>query len=407
MSSPTVSVIIPTYNSATFIEEAIGSVFAQTYRDFEVIVVDDGSTDDTRRRVAAFGSHVRYFYQPNTGLSAARNTGVRHSRGAYLAFLDADDELTPAAFETEVAVLDARPGVDVVVGAWTYMDASGAPLPEAGRVPTGPCTVEQIVRDGCHPATPGATLIRRSALERVRGFDEDIARAEDIDLWIRLASLGGRIVGVGDLVVRIRVHSDSLSAQFDVMAQQSAVVYERWYCTAAGAASAVRASALFYTRVALAAAYRQRGRREQWQAHLLEPLVEASPAWEVPEAFLRLAYLLLPHGWRAPSVLHARAGEIASGILDALAVLRTGPSHTRRRVVAAQVAVAQILTAAGARDQARRVLAETLRAWPGALRSPAVVAAVLRSTAPAGALRWVRSMRDSLRRAGAGEVRDA
>jgi glycosyltransferase involved in cell wall biosynthesis len=104
-----VSVIIPTYNHAQYVGDAIQSVLDQEYRNFEIIVVDDGSTDDSQAVVAEFGAQVRYIWQENRGLSAARNTGIEAANGAYISLLDADDMLEPRFLGTLVSILEAEP----------------------------------------------------------------------------------------------------------------------------------------------------------------------------------------------------------------------------------------------------------------------------------------------------------
>lgn len=122
---PTVSVIIPTYNRANYIAAAIDSVLAQTYTDYEIIVVDDGSTDDTEARVRAFGNRVEYIWTENGGTGHARNVGMRAARGRYLTFLDSDDLLYPYALEVETRILDRHPEVGFVVAESSGFDDDG------------------------------------------------------------------------------------------------------------------------------------------------------------------------------------------------------------------------------------------------------------------------------------------
>src|SRR3954447_14398775 len=109
--SPTVSVVIPAYNSAWCIDHAIDSVLAQTYHDYEIIVVDDGSTDETRDVVQRYGIAVRLVCKPNGGMSSARNRGISEARGRYIAFLDSDDRWLPTKLALQVALLDTHPDV--------------------------------------------------------------------------------------------------------------------------------------------------------------------------------------------------------------------------------------------------------------------------------------------------------
>src|SRR5437867_1708261 len=115
---PKVSIVIPTYNYGRYVVEAVESVLNQSFQDREVIVVDDGSTDDTRERLERFRGRIRYIYQRNKGLPAARNTGIRAARGAYVAFLDSDDLWLPEKLALQVPILDTRQQVGMV-----YTDA--------------------------------------------------------------------------------------------------------------------------------------------------------------------------------------------------------------------------------------------------------------------------------------------
>jgi len=384
-------VIIPTYNYGRFLGATLESVLAQAPETPEVIVVDDASTDDTRSVVERF-PQVRYFHQAHLGVAAARNRGAAEAGGEFFCFLDSDDQLISGALHGHVAFLDAHPDVDAVVGGWVYVDASGVSLPQTGRIPAGPVTAEQIVREGCQPATPGTALVRREAFEQVGGFDGTVSPAEDLDFWIHVAASGGRIVGVERAAMRMRVHEGSATTQVERMARQATIVYER-FCAAEDRVGTLSASALFYTRVALAAAYWQRGQRERWRAHLLDPLVETSTAWESPEIFVRLAWLLLPNGWRATSVLRARLSEVAEGLCDAIETLETGPSRTRRRAAAGFVALADLYWASARTDTARRVLRRALAEYPMALRFPRVSSMLLKSLLPAPVLGRIRSLR--------------
>ncbi len=155
-----VSVVIPCYNQAHFLGEAIESVLAQSYPHLEIVVVDDGSPDNTEE-VAARYPGVRYVRQENQGLAAARNTGLRHSRGDYLVFLDADDRLLPEAVEAGLEHLHAHPECAFAFGKWRLIAVDGSPLP---KLPLPPIEVDrrrlrlpaaaQPYRDACHGGVP-------------------------------------------------------------------------------------------------------------------------------------------------------------------------------------------------------------------------------------------------------------
>jgi glycosyltransferase involved in cell wall biosynthesis len=181
MSRELVSVVIPSYNYGRFVTLAVDSALAQTYPNIEVIVVDDGSKDDTRERLAPYGDRVRYIYQENGGLSAARNTGIRHARGTWVALLDADDLWHPQKIETQLGAIEGREPF-ALVGS-----PSAAEMPD--RLGPAPEVRPLGVRDflAAMPFGPSSTLIRRDRFEEVGLFDEGLKFVEDRDMWLRIA----------------------------------------------------------------------------------------------------------------------------------------------------------------------------------------------------------------------------
>jgi glycosyltransferase involved in cell wall biosynthesis len=183
---PRVSVVIPTYNSAASLREAIESVLGQTYLDFEVIVIDDGSTDDTERVVRSFGDRVCYVSQRNSGAGAARNQGIRTSRGSYVAFLDSDDLWVPSKLEDQIPLLDRDPEIGLVYSDWAVVAEQGEDVPSYLRnLPAA----SGYVFDGlvqCGFILTSGTVVRRSCLDEVGYFDETLSIAQDYDLWLRI-----------------------------------------------------------------------------------------------------------------------------------------------------------------------------------------------------------------------------
>jgi glycosyltransferase involved in cell wall biosynthesis len=181
-----VSVVIPCYRHARFLGEAIESVLAQTYPDVEVVVVDDGSPDDTAAVAARYGA-VRYVRQTNQGLAAARNRGLQESRGHYVVFLDADDRLRPEALALGAAELDTHPDSAFVSAAFCNIAEDGSPLP----TPPWPLDVgsdhyrELLLRN--HIGVHATVMYRRSVLDAVGGFDVSRRAGEDYDLYLRIA----------------------------------------------------------------------------------------------------------------------------------------------------------------------------------------------------------------------------
>ena len=190
--SPVVSVVIPTYNRAAFLLETLASVFAQSFTDYEVIVVNDGSPDDTAERLRPFAEAGRIVYreQRNAGQSTARNRGFAEARGEFIAFLDDDDLWPPDKLAWQVAALREHPDWGLVSGLAALMDADGT-----RREPdeaTGEVQLQSIdaIFEGCGILSPGQVLIRRAALEAAGGFDPTLYGCEDTDLWIRVAARG-------------------------------------------------------------------------------------------------------------------------------------------------------------------------------------------------------------------------
>lgn len=213
MGEPLISVVIPAYNSARFIGEALSSVLAQTFTDYEIIVVDDGSTDDTREVVGALGDRVRLVSQKNAGAGAARNRGIAAARGTWIAFLDSDDQWRPEHLRILLDAAEASPEFPLIYGSKTTVDEQGATVhhPDAPRFPTGWIFAELI--EDCL-ITTSTNLVRTATLRAVGGYNEDrrLRVAEDWDLYLRLAATNP-IGATRDTYVISRRRLDSLSHQ--------------------------------------------------------------------------------------------------------------------------------------------------------------------------------------------------
>ena len=206
---PTVSIIIPTYNRADFLKEAIESVLAQTFCDFELIVVDDGSTDRTRDLLDGYGARLRPIFQANRGVSSARNAGIRAAQGRYIALLDSDDLWLPKKLAAQIAAMEAQPDI---------------PL----------CHTEEIwIRRGvrvnqmkkhqkhggyifphCLPfcvISPSSALMRRTLFDEVGDFDEALPACEDYDLWLRITKTHPVHFIETPLIIKRGGHEDQLS----------------------------------------------------------------------------------------------------------------------------------------------------------------------------------------------------
>lgn len=190
-SIPVVSVIIPTYNRAHSLGKSIKSILTQSYQDFEVIVVDDRSTDNTEQIIKNFNDpRIKYIqHQHNSGAAVARNTGLENSSGRYIAFLDSDDEWLPQKLTKQVELLQqSRPEVGVV---YTGMEiVNEFDRVKRIKVPTHRGSLHNTLLFANVVGTPSTVMVKREYLEQVKGFDPDILQfAADADLWVRLSQL--------------------------------------------------------------------------------------------------------------------------------------------------------------------------------------------------------------------------
>lgn len=210
----TVSVVIPTYNYAHFLIAAVESCVSQSYKDMEVIVIDDGSTDNTSEVVGQFPT-VRYHYQKNSGLSGARNKGISVSSSKYIVFLDADDVLLPHAVESLVNNIGRHPSAAFVVGRHHYMSGDGSVQKRVAAKPRHQCVYQALLEHN-FIACPGSVIYRRKALQESGGFDVTLNSCEDYDVYLRLARAFDVAV-FDDPVVLYRVHENSMSKNGKVM----------------------------------------------------------------------------------------------------------------------------------------------------------------------------------------------
>ncbi|TAJ08936.1 MAG: glycosyltransferase family 2 protein [Nitrospirae bacterium] len=204
-----VSVVIPVCNGERYLGEALDSVFAQTFRDYEVICVDDGSMDGSVAIIKGYDERVTLIQQPNAGQGAARNTGVRQGVSAYVAFLDQDDRWYPHKLQQQVVALESDPGAVLAYCNSDRMDYEGrllqvgATLAEnetALESPLGRLTGEGLI-------LPSAMMVRRDTFERVGGFDLMLRGFEDFDLSARLKQQG-RFIFLEDSGMCYRVHAE-------------------------------------------------------------------------------------------------------------------------------------------------------------------------------------------------------
>jgi glycosyltransferase involved in cell wall biosynthesis len=208
LMSPKVSICIPTYNRKDYLKETLDSVFAQTYRDYEVVVLDDGSTDGTEEMIKTADYKVRYYWQQNRGDAAARNKLLELAQGKFITFLDSDDLLMPDAVERMMKVMEAEGGDIVVYGPYLRIDQNGNVYGRCKRkLHSGHITkylFQNILVHSC------GSMFPQKAIEEAGGFDETLPVCSDYDLWLRL-SLKYRFIALQEPTFRRRRHLGNLS----------------------------------------------------------------------------------------------------------------------------------------------------------------------------------------------------
>jgi glycosyltransferase involved in cell wall biosynthesis len=227
-----VSVVIPAFNARRFVADAVRSALGQAYQPTEVIVVDDGSTDDTAAVAMSAGDRVRVVRQANQGLSGARNSGIEASSGEFVAFLDADDAWLNTKLSRQVDLLRARPEVGLVHTQVLDWDGAERRVPRrfAGdpqrEAYVGDCTDKLALRNGL---IVSSVMVRREWLDRVGTFDRRITRptVQDYDLWLRLAAAGCAFAVVDEPLALYRVHSANASGNTFMMEQDELAMLTR------------------------------------------------------------------------------------------------------------------------------------------------------------------------------------
>lgn len=214
------SVIIPAYNSASYIRHSIGSVLAQTVTDFEVFVVDDGSTDDTKAVVETIQDpRIRYIYQENGGVSAARNTGIRNAKGEYICFLDADDLWKPRHLEVVCEMIEAFPACDVYITGHELRLHNGEIISKPCRGVDGAAQIDNVYKhiwDYGYFFNTNSMICKTSVFDEVGLFEVGVKNSEDDDLWYRLFAYYSAAVSNAVTTVYIRENSRATASKIFV-----------------------------------------------------------------------------------------------------------------------------------------------------------------------------------------------
>ena len=227
--TPLVSIIMPAYRVSQYIGEALESIRAQTFEDYEIIVVNDGSpdTEELERVLAPYMDRIVYIEQENRGCSAARNTAIRAARGRYLALLDPDDIWERNYLEVQIGILERDPSIDLLYpNAIIFGD-----LPDSGRLfmdlsrSEGEVTFESLISQRCNVMI--SVTARRETIVRAGMFDESLRSAEDFDMWLRVIHAGGRISYHREPLVRYRRRRGSLSSDPGWMCRNVLRVFQK------------------------------------------------------------------------------------------------------------------------------------------------------------------------------------
>jgi glycosyltransferase involved in cell wall biosynthesis len=215
-----VSIIIPVYNGDRYLARTLESIFSQTYSRYEIIVVDDGSTDNTRQCLQPYRDRIRYVYQENQGVAAARNQGMRLAQGEFVAFLDQDDVMLPDKLALQVSSFVNNPGAGMVHSGWKLVDGAENPLSDVEPWHDAPVLdAEGWLRR--MPVLLSAMLFRHTWLERAGKFDSHYLQACDVDLVQRLVLLGCPTVWVRRITVLYRQHDRNDSLNTLVQAEEA------------------------------------------------------------------------------------------------------------------------------------------------------------------------------------------
>jgi glycosyltransferase involved in cell wall biosynthesis len=311
IGQPVVTVIIPTYNSASFLPLALHSLFEQDFTAYEVIVVDDGSTDGTNRALEPFMGRIRYLSQKNAGSAAARNRGLDLAQGEFVLFLDADDLLLPGKMTAQVAYLRERPSLGYVHSGWQHLDETGQwgltvePWHEVPEL-----TLEAWLQ--YKPVQLGAILFRRHWLQAVGGLDASLRQAHDVDLMLRLSLAGCQGEWLQAATIGYRQYSRStMQRNPRTQAESVLAMLAKFFSLpdVPPAVQAQKAKTYFYSTLWLAWHLYRNGEAETAVAYLQQTLELAPDITDLPPVYTVVEWLFHFALWheedgRSPTNLH-------------------------------------------------------------------------------------------------------
>ncbi len=233
MKTPLVSAIIPNYNYSQYLREAIESVLGQTYSKLEIIVVDDGSEDNSRQIIKSYADKIKPIFQQNQGVAAARNRGVAESNGEYIAFLDADDAWLPEKIEKQVELLISNPELGLVYVNVMEIDGEGREINERSDGLSGWVGKDLLLFE--RPVVLGGgsgVMIPRTVFDQVSGFDPQMSTSADWDLYFRIGSRFP-VDFVSEKLLRYRIHNSNMHGNIAVMEHDMVLGFEKAFSSGA------------------------------------------------------------------------------------------------------------------------------------------------------------------------------
>jgi len=382
-----ISVVIPTYNHAHFLGDAITSALGQSYPTLEVIVVDDGSTDQSMAVAGTFtDERLRYLRQPNRGLSAARNTGILAARGATIALLDADDFWAPTYLERGHAALAAAPSWGAVYTGMRFVNSKGEPLPQPGVATVPADQLYERLIDGEFFA-PSAVLVRRACFRAVGLFDERLRASEDWDMWLRVARQYP-FGGIAEALLNYRVHGSNMSGNPETMLHYQLLTIEKHFGPVVGEPTswsrnlqrAYGATAYF-----AAQGYYGRGDLAKGQVYLAKAFAANPALLSAVDLYYELGCVDQPLGQRGdPATLRlAHNGQVLLQSLAAIFAAVPLPAQLQgQRSIAfthAHLALGQLAHAAGDQGATRHHLGQAIRFAPQLALRRSIITMLLKS----------------------------
>jgi len=213
---PKVSVVIPTYNAAQYIGETVESVLNQSYKEYEIVVVNDGSTDNTEQVLQKYGNRIRYIKQTNGGEGAARNRGIREAHGEWVAFLDADDLWLPHKLKVQMEFAAQHPDVDLIYGDASSFDINGVLTKSMfkERRPYEGYVINNLLVENFVPVL--SVIVRKKCLEKSGLFKEGMKHCTDYEMWLRCAKFF-KFGYVNEVIVSYRIHEKGISQNIEEM----------------------------------------------------------------------------------------------------------------------------------------------------------------------------------------------